>query len=193
VYVIRTNLPKRQMSAANTVRNYTALNGVERAFRSLKTVDLKIRPIYHFTDKRVRAHIFLCMLASYVEWHMREAWRELLFADEDLQARQERDPVAPARRSKKALEKIHARTLPDGSPVHSFYCTLRYFEVSRLFGRDSSRVFATEHSYAAPRVAVGMIGYWLAPFLIHCADIDGVKTIVDVTCSFSHGPYDPEV
>ena len=123
--MIRTNLPKRQMSAADTVRNYKALSGVERAFRSLKTVDLKIRPIYHFTDKRVRAHIFLCMLAYYVEWHMREAWPELLFADEDLQAKQKRDPVAPARRSKKALQKIQARTLADGSPVHSFRTLLQ--------------------------------------------------------------------
>jgi hypothetical protein len=68
----------------------------------------------------VRAHILLCMLAYYVEWHMREAWRELLFADEDLQRKRERDPVAPAKRSEAALDKITRRTLEDGSPVHSF-------------------------------------------------------------------------
>ncbi|MGH8202665.1 MAG: IS1634 family transposase [Steroidobacteraceae bacterium] len=120
LYVIRTNVPKKQMSAADTVRSYKGLCDVERAFRSLKTVDLKIRPIHHRLDDRVRAHIFLCMLAYYLEWHMREAWRELLFADEDLQAKQQRDPVAPARRSPEALQKITERTLEDGSPVHSF-------------------------------------------------------------------------
>ncbi len=120
LYVIRTNVPKKQMSAADTVRSYKGLCDVERAFRSLKTVDLKIRPIHHRLDDRVRAHIFLCMLAYYLEWHMREAWRELLFADEDLEAKQQRDPVAPARRSPEALQKITERTLPDGTPVHSF-------------------------------------------------------------------------
>jgi hypothetical protein len=98
---------------------------VERAFRSLKTVDLKIRPIHHRLEDRVRAHIFLCMLAYYVEWHMREAWRELLFADEDLEAKKDRDPVAPAQRSDEALEKIAKRTLEDGSPVHSFRTLLQ--------------------------------------------------------------------
>ena len=120
VYVIRTNLPKEQMSAEDTVRSYKSLSDVERAFRSLKTVDLHVRPIFHHLEERVRAHIFLCMLAYYVEWHMREAWREVMFADEDLQAKRVRDPVAPAKRSEKALEKIAERTLPDGSPVHSF-------------------------------------------------------------------------
>lgn len=124
VYVIRTNVPKRQMTAPETVRSYKALADVERAFRSLKTVDLKIRPIYHWLEDRVRAHIFLCMLAYYVEWHMREAWRELLFADEDLAAKARRDPVAPAQRSQHALQKITERTRDDGSPVHSFQTLL---------------------------------------------------------------------
>ena len=120
LYVIRTNLPKKQLSAADTVRSYKGLCEVERAFRTLKTVDLKIRPIHHRLEDRVRAHIFLCMLAYYIEWHMREAWRELLFADEDLEAKQHRDPVAPAKRSPEALQKITERTLEDGSVVHSF-------------------------------------------------------------------------
>jgi len=120
IYVIRTNVPEPQMSAPDTVRNYKALADVERAFRSLKTVDLKIRPIHHRLEERVRAHIFLCMLAYYVEWHMREAWRELMFADEDTAAKAQRDPVAPAQRSDKALQKIAQRTLADGTPVHSF-------------------------------------------------------------------------
>jgi transposase len=120
LYVIRTSVPKKQMSSAQAVRSYKALAEVERAFRSMKTIDLHIRPIHHHLEGRVRAHIFLCMLAYYVEWHMREAWRELMFSDEDLQRKQHRDPVAAAERSKAALEKVATRTLEDGSPVHSF-------------------------------------------------------------------------
>ena len=120
IYVIRTSLSKSQMSTAETVRSYKALAEVERAFRTLKTVDLEIRPIHHRLAGRVRAHIFLCMLAYYVEWHMREAWRPLLFADEDLAAKAMRDPVAPAKRSLAAQEKALAKRLPDETPVHSF-------------------------------------------------------------------------
>jgi hypothetical protein len=108
------------MSSAEAVRSYKALAEVERAFRSMKTIDLHIRPIHHHLEHRVRAHIFLCMLAYYVEWHMREAWRELMFADENLQAKRHRDPVAAAKRSEACLEKVATRTLKDGSPVHSF-------------------------------------------------------------------------
>lgn len=120
VYVIRTSVPQAQMSAADTVRNYKALCQVERAFRTMKSIDLKIRPIHHWLEDRVRAHIFLCMLAYYVEWHMREAWRELLFADENIELKATRDPVAPAQRSAQALEKVATRTLKDGTFVHSF-------------------------------------------------------------------------
>jgi hypothetical protein len=120
VYIIRTSVPAVQMDAASCVRNYKALANVERAFRSLKTIDLKVRPIHHHTADRVRAHIFLCMLAYYVEWHMREAWRELMFADPDQAAKTRRDPVAPATRSKAALAKAAQHTLDDGTPVHSF-------------------------------------------------------------------------
>jgi transposase len=120
LYVIRTSVPKKQMSSAEAVRSYKALAEVERAFRAMKTIDLHIRPIHHRLENRVRAHIFLCMLAYYVEWHMREAWRELMFADEDLERKKHRDPVAPAERSEAALEKVATRKLKDGSPVHSF-------------------------------------------------------------------------
>ena len=123
LYIIRTSVPAAQMQAPDCVRNYKSLANVERAFRSIKTVDLKVRPIHHRLPDRVRAHIFLCMLAYYVEWHMREAWRDLMFADADQQAKQTRDPVAPAKRSKAALAKITSHTLPDGTQVHSF-CTL---------------------------------------------------------------------
>ena len=125
IYVIRTNVSKRQLGTADAVRSYKGLCEVERAFRSLKTVDLKIRPIHHRLEDRVRAHIFLCTLAYYLEWHMREAWRELLFADEDLEAKNDRDPVAPAQRSPEALQKIAERTLENGSPVHSFRTLLQ--------------------------------------------------------------------
>jgi transposase len=120
LYVIRTSVPKKQMSSAEAVRSYKALAEVERAFRAMKTIDLHIRPIHHRLENRVRAHIFLCMLAYYVEWHMREAWRELMFADEDLERKKHRDPVAPAERSEAALEKVATRKLKDGSPLHSF-------------------------------------------------------------------------
>ncbi len=120
LYIIRTSVSQAQMDSAQCVRNYKSLANVERAFRSLKTIDLKIRPIHHRTADRVRAHIFLCMLAFYVEWHMREAWRELMFADTDQAAKATRDPVAPAKRSEAALEKVAEHTLSDGTPAHSF-------------------------------------------------------------------------
>jgi len=125
IYVIRTSVDAARMSAAETVRSYKSLSQVERAFRSIKTVDLKVRPIYHHLESRVRAHIFLCMLAYYVEWHMREAWRPLLFCDEDLEAKALRDPVVPAQRSDAAMKKVHTKLLDDGSQVHSFQSLLQ--------------------------------------------------------------------
>jgi len=120
IYIIRTSVDAARMDAADCVRNYKALANVERAFRSLKTVDLKVRPIHHRTADRVRAHILLCMLAYYVEWHMREAWRELMFADVDQAAKATRDPVAPAKRSQRALNKVASRKVDDDTPAHSF-------------------------------------------------------------------------
>ena len=120
LYIIRTSLPDTKMNAAECVRQYKSLAQVERAFRTLKSVDLRIRPIHHRLENRVRAHILLCVLAYYIEWHMREAWRELMFADEDQAAKASRDPVAPAERSAAAQTKALTRTLPDGTPAHSF-------------------------------------------------------------------------
>ncbi len=120
VYIIRTSVAPERLSAPHCVRAYKALSRVERAFRTLKSVDLRIRPIHHRLADRVRAHIFLCMLAYYVEWHMTRAWTPLMFADEDHDAKITRDPVAPAKRSPKALRKVQTRRLEDGSPVHSF-------------------------------------------------------------------------
>jgi len=120
LYIIRTSVKAARMDAPTCVRTYKSLAQVERAFRSIKTMDLKVRPIHHHLEGRVRAHIFLCMLAYYVEWHMRQAWRELMFADEDQAAKINRDPVAPATRSDEAMKKVLSLTLDDGSPVHSF-------------------------------------------------------------------------
>jgi transposase len=120
IYVIRTCLSKKQLSAPEAVRSYKALSNVERAFRSMKTLDLEVRPIHHRLADRVRAHIFLCMLAYYVEWHMLEAWRPLLFSDEDQSAKATRDPVAPAQRSSNALDKVTTHKLKDGTSAHSF-------------------------------------------------------------------------
>ena len=125
IYVIRTSLPEDRMSADDAVRSYKRLSLVERAFRSFKTMDLQLRPIHHRLEHRVRAHIFLCMLAYYVMWHMLQAWRSLLFCDEDLQAKATQDPVAPAERSESALHKVHSKTLDDGSEVHSFHTLLQ--------------------------------------------------------------------
>ena len=130
IYVIRTSVPAERLDAADAVRHYKRLSDVERAFRSLKTIDLKVRPIRHRLEERVRAHIFLCLLAYYVEWHMREAWRPLLFSDEDQAAKQTRDPVAPAKRSAAALRKVHTKVLADGTPVHSFSTLLK--DLSRI-------------------------------------------------------------
>jgi transposase len=144
IYVIRTGVPKRTMSSSDVVRNYKALSSVERAFRSLKTVDLKVRPIHHRLETRVRAHIFLCMLAYYVEWHMREAWQELMFADEDQAAKATRDPVAPARRSAAAEEKASSKQLDDGTPVHSFRTLLE--ELATIV-RNTCRVPRTASTF----------------------------------------------
>ena len=120
LYIIRTSVSAEEMDAPHCVRTYKALTNVERVVRSLKTVDLHIRPIHHHTADRVRAHIFLCVLAYYVEWHLREAWRELLFADADQTANATRDAVAPAQRSNAALAKARRHTLDDGTQAHSF-------------------------------------------------------------------------
>jgi transposase len=120
IYIVRTSLSKQRMDADETVRSYKLLSQAERAFRSFKTVDLMVRPIHHRLEDRVRAHIFLCMLAYYVQWHMMEAWRPLLYADEDQNLKALRDPVAAAKRSESAMKKVSTKRLADGSRVYSF-------------------------------------------------------------------------
>jgi transposase len=121
IYVIRTSEGADRLTTADAVRQYKSLAHVERAFRCLKGLDVRVRPIFHHTNDHVRAHIFLCMLAYYVEWHLRRVWAPLLFEDETLASdRQTRDPVLPAQPSAAVLEKKVKRQTPDGLPVHSF-------------------------------------------------------------------------
>jgi len=123
LYVIRTSVPAEKLSAEDTVRAYKRLSRIERAFRSFKTVDLKVRPIYHHLAERVKAHVFLCMLAYYVEWHMRRALAPLLFDDHD-PPQPTGSPVKPAERSAAALSKALNKTLEEGTPVQSFQSLL---------------------------------------------------------------------
>jgi transposase len=121
IYVIRTSESSDRLTAADGVRSYKRLALVEQAFRCLKGIDLLVRPIHHRTADRVRAHILLCLLAYYVEWHLRQAWEPLLFEDEELTVdRRRRDPVAPARASESARQKKKTHVTPDGLPVQSF-------------------------------------------------------------------------
>jgi transposase len=127
IYVIRTSEPADRLTASDGVRSYKRLALVEQAFRCLKGIDLLVRPIHHRTADRVRAHILLCLLAYYVEWHLRQAWAPLLFEDEELVVdRCTRDPVAPARASESARRKKKTHTTPGGLTVQSFRTLLAH-------------------------------------------------------------------
>lgn len=127
IYVIRTTVSAERMSSDDVVRSYKSLANVERAFRCIKTVDLQIRPIHHRKAERVRAHVFLCMLSYYVEWHMRRALAPILFEDDDKPAGEKlrSSVVAPAERSPRAESKASSKMTSDGNPVHSFKTLLR--------------------------------------------------------------------
>jgi transposase len=126
IYVLRTSEPAERLSAEETVRSYKSLAEVERAFRCLKGIDLLVRPIRHRTADRVPAHIFLCVLAYYVEWHLRQAWAPLLFEDEQrVEQRKQRDPVLPPQPSDSVQRKKHSHQTADGLPVHSFDSLLK--------------------------------------------------------------------
>lgn len=126
-YVVRTSVPAKQLSSEKVVSTYKKLSAVERAFRCLKTVDLNVRPIFHRLEKRVRAHVFLCMLAYYVEWEMRRRLAPILFDDEDHEQaeRTRTSVVAPAERSARAKRKAASKQTDDGTPVHSFRTLLK--------------------------------------------------------------------
>jgi Transposase DDE domain len=171
IYVVRTNLAAAQSDAAATVRAYKSLAGVEHAFRSLKTVDLELRPVFHWTATRVRAHVLLCMLAYYLEWHMRQSLAPILFDEHDPIGRdaQRASPVAQAKASRATRDKAASkRTAPaDGEPqpVHSFRTLLN--DLATLtrnvvrFGRDRLSILT-----AAPtklqRRALDLLGVSLA-------------------------------
>ena len=125
IYVLRTSLPAARLDAAQTVRSYKRLAQVERAFRILKSLDLELRPIHHRLAERVRAHVLICWLAYYVEWHMRRALAPLLFQDEHRGEPPAASPVAPARRSASAEAKARRKRNADNLPVQSFRDLLR--------------------------------------------------------------------
>jgi len=125
IYVLRTSLPAQQLDAAQTVRSYKQLAGLERAFRILKSVEVEIRPIHHRLPDRVRAHVLICLLAYYVEWHLRRVLAPLLFDDEQRGGTHPPSPVAPAQRSAGALRKARTKRTAAGLPVQSFRDLLR--------------------------------------------------------------------
>lgn len=150
IYVVRTSEPAARLSAEDTVRSYKDLARVEQAFRCLKGIDLRVRPIRHRTEDHVRAHIFLCVLAYYVEWHLRQAWMELLFQDEELdEARPRRDPVAPARPSASAQKKKRERTTRDGLPIQSWDTLLAHLATRT---RNDCRFRSPEDGKRSPMV-----------------------------------------
>jgi transposase len=126
IYIVRTSLAPEVLDDAATVRSYKSLSQVERAFRCIKTVDLQVRPVHHWLADRVRAHVFLCMLAYYLEWHMRQKLAPLLFDDTDKDAAEaaRKSVVAKAQRSPAAIRKQTTGITPDGFPVHSFQTLL---------------------------------------------------------------------
>jgi transposase len=146
IYVVRTSEPTERLSAPDGVRSYKRLSQVEQAFRCLKGIDLLVRPIHHRLEPRVRAHVLICVLAYYVEWHLRRAWRPLLFEDEELERdRAVRDPVAAARPSDSVRRKKTHRTTGD-LPVHSFRTLLAHLgcrsrETCRVMSDPSGTTF----------------------------------------------------
>ena len=127
LYVIRTSLSAAQLDGPAAVAAYKSLAQVERAFRSMKTVDLQVRPVFHYSEQRVRAHVFLCMLAYYVQWHMRARLQPMLFDDEYLEeaSASRAAPVVKAVRSEHARAKDASKRADDGLPLHSFRTLLK--------------------------------------------------------------------
>ena len=150
LYVIRTSVPATTISADDTVRAYKDLARVEQAFRAMKAIDLQIRPVHHWIEPRVRAHVFLCMLAYYVEWHLRAAWAPILFHDHDRVAAQQVrvSPVAPAEPSEAARRKRGTRRSDDGVPLSSFRGLLDHLATMTL------NLVASAH---APNAAITLV------------------------------------
>lgn len=170
LYVIRTSVSEETLAAESTVRAYKDLSKVERAFRSLKTVDLKIRPIYHHLEGRVRAHVFLCMLGYYVEWHMREKLQSILFDDEDKASAESlrSSIVAPAQRSARAKAKDRTKRTEDDLPVHSFQTLLADLATLaknrvRTVGGSSCEFYMLTRPTELQRRAFELLGVSLSP------------------------------
>jgi transposase len=165
IYVIRSSVKPDTFAAEDTVRAYKALSSVEQAFRSFKTVDLKVRPIFHWLDDRIRGHVFLCMLAYYVEWHMREKLAPLLFDDHERDEAESKRAsiVQPAPRSKAAQAKDASKRTADGLPVHSFrtlladLATLAKNRV-RVGDESGSEFYELTHASAVQRRALELLG-----------------------------------
>src|SRR6266508_1567904 len=142
IYVLRTSVPSAELAAGDVVRSYKQLAQAERAFRTLKGIELELRPIHHRLEERVRAHVFLCMLAYYLEWHLREAWAELLFDDERPPLRA--DPVAKAERSPEAKRKAASKRTTRGEVCHSFPSLIAELA---LLVRDTNRITGTNATF----------------------------------------------
>jgi ribosome-associated translation inhibitor RaiA len=171
LYVIRTSEPAARLSSEDTVRAYKALAQVEQLFRSLKGLEVLIRPIRHREDRRVRAHIFLCLLAGYLGWHLRRAWATLLFDDETLvQDRTTRDPVAPAEPSPEAKRKKARRRTEDGLPLHSLD-TLMAELATRC--RHTCRITSDPTAPAFPQLTEATPTQRRARDLIHAFPVPG--------------------
>src|SRR5487761_292947 len=151
LYVIRTSVAPELLADHDVIRTYKQLAQVERAFRGFKSIDLAVRPIHHRADRRVRAHVLLCMLAYYVQWHLERAWAPLLFRDQERPVLD--DPVAPARRSDAALAKMASQQLADGTPVHSLRTLLRAMGTltkNRMVARPAEATTATFQMISTP-------------------------------------------
>jgi hypothetical protein len=149
LYVIRTSVPVEQMNPAKVVATYKSLARVERDFRSLKTIDLDLRPIHHYTETRVRAHVFICTLSAYLVWHLRQAWAPLTFTDQNRP--EPTDPVAPARRSPAADRKAATKTTTDDLPAHSFTSLLDHLAT---LTRNEIRFLAVENQPVIEQLAL---------------------------------------
>jgi Transposase DDE domain len=166
LYVIRTSLPEEQLDGAAAVAAYKSLAQVERAFRSIKTVDLNVRPVFHYSEPRVRAHVFLCMLAYYVQWHMRARLKPLLFDDEQIdEASASRpSPVAKAVRSEHAKAKDASKHANDGLPLHSFRTLLRdlgtlTYNIARTGANPNATIIITSRPTPIQDKAFKLLGF----------------------------------
>jgi hypothetical protein len=165
LYVVRTSVTAETLSAERTVAAYKDLSQVEWAFRSMKSVDLKVRPIYHWKDDRIRAHVFLCMLAYYVEWHMRRRLKPMLFDDEYLdEASASRvSPVAQAVRSDHAKAKDKTKLADDGLPLHSFRTLLKdlgtlTYNIARTGANPNAQIVITSRPTPIQAKAFELLG-----------------------------------